>query len=217
MERVIIMNDTKYGGYTPSPDIIKDHLGITEAFVWGIVWRYCQNSNMSCVVTPVTLASKASVSERTIRRCLKDLVAAGYIIDMTPDIRNSPHQIAVKRDVIDKINFPEKHLFSIAQDDDISGPGYVYLIGSSKENGKHKIGLSINPIERLKYIRIEAPDAEIWHLIRCDDMLKAERILHQEYFSYRVQGEWFDLNDDAIFTIKNYVRFEDGRFWGINQ
>jgi len=85
----IILSEVK--GFTPVIDVVAKELGFITAGVYGLVWRHCQMSNHICRASVETLASMLDISPNTIRRHLKKLVDAGYIIDTTPGRHNAPH------------------------------------------------------------------------------------------------------------------------------
>jgi hypothetical protein len=73
-------------------------------------------------------------------------------------------------------------------------PGYVYLMGVRKD-GAYKIGISVNPNNRLKKIRAKFPKDDIavldsWFV---DDMGASEKEAHG-LFDGKSDGEWFFLN-----------------------
>jgi hypothetical protein len=72
--------------------------------------------------------------------------------------------------------------------------GYIYFL----EAGPYiKIGKSINPDQRLKQISPKMPfDCEFKEIFPSMFMSLAEKLLHQKFKKYRVNGEWFDFGDD---------------------
>lgn len=78
--------------------------------------------------------------------------------------------------------------------------GFVYLVKS--EHG-YKIGKSINVKARTQMFGVKLPfDIEVIHYSFFDDYSEAERSLHRRFQHKRLQGEWFDLNDQDIEAIK---------------
>ena len=61
------------------------------ALVWGRIWRYCQMSDGVCRAKLETIAGELGMSDRTIMRHIDPLVADGYLLDTTPDLKNRPH------------------------------------------------------------------------------------------------------------------------------
>lgn len=88
---------------------------------------------------------------------------------------------------------------------DHSGPnraGWVYLIRNMI--GQFKIGLSINPCDRLETFDIKLP-FQVYPIcfIRSDNALALERELHQRFSSVRLNNsEFFDLTYDDVQYIK---------------
>lgn len=68
-------------------------------------------------------------------------------------------------------------------------PGFVYL--AVAPDGRHKIGLSINPKARLPQV---TAGMELLHQIETDDMDWLEARMFEEYADQRISCEWFDLS-----------------------
>jgi len=86
-------------------------------------------------------------------------------------------------------------------------PGYIYLIEST--HGYYKIGLSRTPVQRIKTLGVKLPfPIKVQHLILTNHMYKAEKVLHEQYATKRVNGEWFDLTENDIADIKAITRFD---------
>jgi len=81
-------------------------------------------------------------------------------------------------------------------------PGFIYVV-YNRLNGKHKIGLSKNPKQRIKALsRQSKTELEVVLIFPVENMGKAETELHEEYASKRLHGEWFYLAQDDIYNIK---------------
>src|SRR5688572_1931120 len=78
-------------GFTPLIDAIVIAFGITEAAVFGRMWRYCQMSDGVCRASQETIAKELNISISTVYRSIKLLSAAEYIVDKTPTLKNRPH------------------------------------------------------------------------------------------------------------------------------
>ncbi len=81
---------------------------------------------------------------------------------------------------------------------------YVYLLHS-----KHgtKIGRSYNPEIRSRLIGTEVPfKIDKTEIFNVKNMSETERYLHKEYSEYRLNGEWFDLSENKINSIRDYVK-----------
>jgi len=81
-------------GFTPVIDILAQELGVGPALVYGIVWRYCQMEDRVCYASRETIAAHAGISIKTVNRHLKTLCGAGYLKDLTPDLKHKPHTYA---------------------------------------------------------------------------------------------------------------------------
>lgn len=80
--------------------------------------------------------------------------------------------------------------------------GYVYLL-LDHETGRCKIGRAKNWQRRAKQFGIDLPfPSSVFHVIRCQDMVSAETMLHRRYHQQRTNGEWFALSDNQIEEIK---------------
>lgn len=80
-----------------------------------------------------------------------------------------------------------------------SKPGYVYVIGR-RQDGASKIGVSVNPSNRLKKIRAQyrGHDLHVLGSIWTEDMGTLEATLHKDLSEKCVGGEWFRLNDSDL-------------------
>ena len=91
------MDDTEYkiestlSGFIIAPDAIIEKHGVVVAAVYGRVWRYAQQKNKVCYASIDTIAENLRLSRSTVIRHLKTLKDAGYLIDLTPELRNKPH------------------------------------------------------------------------------------------------------------------------------
>jgi hypothetical protein len=80
-------------------------------------------------------------------------------------------------------------------------PGFVYLLKSSE--GYYKIGKTKDPKNRMKTFGLKLPmHVEYICLIESDDMGELETMLHIDYQSKRINGEWFDLTPEDVEYIK---------------
>jgi hypothetical protein len=82
------------------------------------------------------------------------------------------------------------------------GGGFVYLLQSP--TGAYKIGRAIDPEDRLRTFSVKLPfEVEYACLIRTSDMVALERELHQQFEEKRVNGEWFNLDENDVAYIKS--------------
>jgi len=89
------MSLSEINTFTPLFDHLVEQHGIIPASVYGIVFRYSKMKDGVCRASLSTLADRLHLSTRTILRALKLLVNSGYLADLTPRLRNSPHEYTV--------------------------------------------------------------------------------------------------------------------------
>lgn len=90
--------------------------------------------------------------------------------------------------------------------------GYVYVMET--EGGLYKIGRCSMRSRRIAELPAKMPYATSVVLqIACDDAPEAERLLHSQYAAKHVRGEWFRLDDRALYELKSYGSYSYGRFW----
>jgi hypothetical protein len=74
--------------------------------------------------------------------------------------------------------------------------GWVYIL---KGNQYYKIGKTINLDNRIKQISPNLPfETELICAIRSENITRTESTLHQMFKDFRVNGEWFELNDQDV-------------------
>ncbi len=81
-------------GFTPVIDVLANEVGLGPAAVYGVVWRYCQGPYGVCQASLETIGGHLGLNWRTVHRHIKSLVRAGYLQDLTPELRNHPHVYA---------------------------------------------------------------------------------------------------------------------------
>jgi len=58
--------------------------------------------------------------------------------------------------------------------------------------------------QRLDVLGTKLPfSTELIYFFPCDDAREAEKLLHEKFADKRINGEWFNLNNDEINTIIN--------------
>ncbi len=84
-------------------------------------------------------------------------------------------------------------------------PGYLYVL--LNKDGFRKIGISIDPKERVESIRRECsdPSIEIELLYEVENMRDNEKRLHEQFSECRVFGEWFNLSDKDLDDLDGIV------------
>lgn len=89
---------------------------------------------------------------------------------------------------------------------------YLYII-SCKNQKPVKLGLSKNPLKRLKQLQTGSPNIyRIYYQEEIDDscVFKAEKAIHAILGHKRLKGEWFDISvEDAIAEVKFSVISND--------
>jgi hypothetical protein len=77
----------------------------------------------------------------------------------------------------------------------------VYIISSEFNEKKfYKIGFTKRPVDiRIKELKTgNASDLEIVNIFKSKWGTKIESLLHRDFKKYRLNGEWFDLNEDLV-------------------
>lgn len=88
MSRTILAN---VEGFTPIIDAVVTELGLMPAVIFGRIWRYCQMDDQVCKASLETIGDSIGVDKATVMRHAKALCDAGYLKDLSPDLRNRPH------------------------------------------------------------------------------------------------------------------------------
>lgn len=79
-------------GFVPVFDmLLKKYQDPLTALVFGRRWQYCRMSDGVCRASLETIADDLSISKATVMRHTEKLVEDGFLIDLTPEIRNAPH------------------------------------------------------------------------------------------------------------------------------
>jgi DNA-binding Lrp family transcriptional regulator len=102
MSKTVLAN---VDGFTPVIDEIVKDVGLMSAVVFGRMWRFCQMKDGVCNASLEKIAEEIGVDRATVMRHAKDLCAAGYLKDLTPDLRNHPHTYADTGKVMLRLNF----------------------------------------------------------------------------------------------------------------
>lgn len=75
----------------------------------------------------------------------------------------------------------------------------------SSPNGLYKIGLSFDPLARLRQIAPASAGLQLLTHIPTGNMRWLERYLHQAFSHHRVCGEWFKLTEEEVGLIHAIV------------
>lgn len=88
-------------------------------------------------------------------------------------------------------------------------PGYIYLFGSM--NQFYKIGRTIDPTKRIKNIRSHnAFPPSLVELFWVNDYVDMENSLHRMYRDHRQDYEWFQLIQEQVWEIEDYILSSGG-------
>lgn len=120
--------------------------------------------------------------------------------------------LQVERDAFFKKYFPERYGLSRKPTPvkvRKAVEGSVYLMKSLEG---YKIGIAKDPLSRLNSIRTSAPSIEMIHTFEADDYRMAEDLLHKEFQTKHINGEWFDLSDSEVEDIKFISGFKNEKF-----
>lgn len=85
--------------FVPVSRPLVEELGYQAAYIFGLIWNYCQMESGICNASHDTIANRAGMSRRSVIDYIEKLIEAGYIEDLTPDTRNAPHHLSTKKGV----------------------------------------------------------------------------------------------------------------------
>ena len=88
MSKTILM---QVDGWTPIIDAVVTETSLMSAVVFGRMWRFCQMEDNVCKASLQKIAEGIGVDKATVQRHADKLCEAGYLKDLTPDLRNKPH------------------------------------------------------------------------------------------------------------------------------
>lgn len=80
-------------------------------------------------------------------------------------------------------------------------PGFVYFVKS--DSGKVKIGRTANLRNRIKSLIVNSPSCSLVHFFESDDSVTLERKFHELFAKCRLGGEWFEIDEDVLVSLKN--------------
>lgn len=95
-------NFIKNIAFNPAFVFVSQKLGNNCAVLLGRMWRYSQMGKGICEASIETLSFECGMGINTTKRCLKKLEKHYFIVDMTPNLRYTPHQYRVKENYIFK-------------------------------------------------------------------------------------------------------------------
>lgn len=87
--------------------------------------------------------------------------------------------------------------------------GFVYFIKNGAKGNKVKIGSAINIDNRVKGCQTAFHDKIfILGFIKSSDYIFLEKDVHSLFSDNRIKGEWFELNEIDIFTLKELYDYK---------
>jgi hypothetical protein len=84
----------------------------------------------------------------------------------------------------------------------VNGTTYVYIIKNDKN--KYKIGRSKNPSKRLKQLQT-GNNSKLYLIATALGDIHLEKRLHKMFFYSREVGEWFNLSEDTLKALIEYL------------
>lgn len=170
------------------------------------------NRNKETSVSHIELAEFCGMSRRTVISRIKVLVRKGLITktnrfhkrtqysnlyQITHSILDADFQIEDEQ--IEFSEFSEKTLSKEKID------GVVYLLKSGE---LYKIGRTIDFESRFKNYITESPyKVDLIHKVEVPDCVGVEQYLHELMADSRVKGEWFNLDNQKVFTVIEEMNF----------
>ena len=87
------MSDNKYAwNFSPAPDILLTLFDPYTALVYGKIARFSMMKDRVCKASIGRIAQELGMSEDTVQRRIQSLEDKRLIEDLTPDLRNFPHE-----------------------------------------------------------------------------------------------------------------------------
>jgi DNA-binding transcriptional ArsR family regulator len=77
--------------FTPLFDEITARCGLNASATYGLIWRFSQMRDGICRASVSTIADRLKLNRSTIQRHISVLITDGYLLDLSPDLRNRPH------------------------------------------------------------------------------------------------------------------------------
>jgi len=105
-------------------------------------------------------------------------------------------------DYIDKHRYYERIFNNIHLYRPEMAGDFIYLM-LDKQNSSIKIGKSIKPLYREKTLQSQLPKIEAIAIWQAPPVV--EKQLHKQFANKRVRGEWFSLNLDDLYLIKEQM------------
>jgi hypothetical protein len=116
-------------------------------------------------------------------------------------------QLIIKEGILDKafITFEQALELQVQRRGDSKlrkrRPGFVYFIKA--DSGATKIGRTSNLDNRMKAFAVSLPfPIRVEHVFETIDMINVERKFHELFADRRLNGEWFDIAEDVLLSIR---------------
>lgn len=91
MSRTIL---AEVDGFTPVIDTVVEETSLMSAVVFGRIWRFCQMEDGVCKASLEKISEGIGIDRTTVMRHAKILVEAGFLKDLTSDLKYHPHTYA---------------------------------------------------------------------------------------------------------------------------
>lgn len=89
---------------------------------------------------------------------------------------------------------------------------WLYFLRAEGPQGPIKIGVTLNPTQRLRYHQIHSPvRLRFAALVRLDGAAKTERELHRRFSAQRLHGDWFAPSLELEAVIADFARLSLAR------
>lgn len=128
------------------------------------------------------------------------MLVSGYI---------TPKAMLIKKQLFSGVELTNEQIQNIMEIEvpTVKQKGFVYILKA--DNGFTKIGKTTNPEKRIFHFTTRMPlELKLECLIESEDYNELERELHERFSDKRTRGEWFELSEDDIETIKlEYAEF----------
>lgn len=84
--------ETLLENFTPVIDSMVEQYGLVTAAVYGRIWRYSKMKKGCCTASLTKIGKDIGLDRKTVERHTKKLCKDGYLIDLTPGVKNKPHE-----------------------------------------------------------------------------------------------------------------------------
>lgn len=88
--------------FTPIFDHLVNQLGVTKSSILGVIWRYSQMKERLCRASQESISKRLGLSRQTVNKHLSELINEGYIVDLSPNLKNRPHLFKLTEKIFEK-------------------------------------------------------------------------------------------------------------------